>query len=235
MKLNAVIFKFGLIVQVLVLVAFLFPETAVVLCSDKNNINLSSELGSNFNEDKASLRMKSNEQNSFFSLMSLEFSSLEKTLDNADFKNTDSMTAWLKYLLVAGGLMGLVGLLMMALRRKKTRSIISVKPFHLCSLNPVLVPLSYQPCNQCDTLIKYSKNTKHLSRISEIWVIEITILSAFERKKSAAAIKGMKLPVIRLENNFIIVGPYKRKLEAAKVVGDLYESHNVRGWLTPGN
>lgn len=238
LKLNAVILKFGLAVQVLILAVFFFAETADLSCAEKNNINSASETETNYGE-AAYLRLNQNqkphEQNSFVSSMSSKFPGLEKTLDNTDFENTDAMTTSLRYLLVAGGLMGLAGLLIMALRRKKTSSIISAKQFHLCSLSPVLAPLSYQSCNQCDILIKHLNNTNLLSKRSGIWVIEITVSSAFERNKSAAAIKRMGLPVIRLENNFVIIGPYQSKLEAAKIAGDLYEYHNVRGWITPGN
>lgn len=144
------------------------------------------------------------------------------------------MTAWLRYLLVAGGFIGLTGLLVMFFRRKKSVSNVSEKPFHLCSLRPVLTPLSYQSCFQCSALIKYSKNKGRVAKSADIWVIEITLSSALTRNKSATAIKRMHLSTIRLENNFIIVGPYKSKSEAAEVVSKLHEVYNVRGWLTPG-
>jgi len=119
--------------------------------------------------------------------------------------------------------------------QKKMASNVSEKPFHLCSLRPVLTPLSYQLCFQCSALIKHSENKGRLVENAEIWVIEITLSSALTRKNSAAAIKGMRLPTIRLENNFIVVGPYRSKSEAAEIASKLHETYNVRGWLTPGN
>ena len=232
LRFNSVIFKIGLTVQVLVLVGFFFLDTPAVMCSELTNTKSEREVA--VDQDHAVPLVTSSERSDFGSLISLEFSGLKKESNDSGFNDASLISGWLKYLLVAGGLMGLVGLLLKVLRRKKIANITSGDGFHLCSLRPVLTPLSYQLCNQCDAFIKYSDN-KLVSKRPEIWVIEITTLSEFEHQKSAAAIKKMKLAIIRMENNFIVVGPYESKLVAAKIVGRLNEYHNVRGWLTPGN
>jgi len=238
-NLNSKIIILGLVIQALVLVAMFFTKNTIVWCSEKNYGHSSSTLEINHAEN-ASLRTLLSQkfgdlQSNLGTLTSSKFTDLENTSDNADFRDINSMTVWLQYLLVAGGFIGLAGLLVMFFRRKKSASNVSEKPFHLCSLRPVLTPLSYQLCFQCSALIKHSKNKNRLTEIAAIWVIEITLSSALTRKKSAAAIKIMHLPTIRLENDFIVVGPYKSKSEAAKIVSKLHENYNVRGWLTPGN
>lgn len=238
-NLNSKIIILGLVIQALVLVAMFFTKNTIVWCSEKNHGHSSSTLEINHAEN-ASLRTLLSQkfgdlQSNLGTLTSSKFTDLENTSDNADFRDINSMTVWLQYLLVAGGFIGLAGFLVMFFRRKKSASNVSEKPFHLCSLRPVLTPLSYQLCFQCSALIKHSKNKNRLTEIAAIWVIEITLSSALTRKKSAAAIKIMHLPTIRLENDFIVVGPYKSKSEAAKIVSKLHENYNVRGWLTPGN
>lgn len=230
---------FGLIIQILVLVVVFFTENTIVWCSEKNYINSSNALEINYAED-ASLRILQSQRfddlkNSLITITSSNFTDLESTSSSAIFRDINSMIVWLRCLLVAGGFIGLAGLLVMFFRRKKSASNTSEKPFHLCALRPVLTPLSYQSCFQCGAIIKYSKNKNRLVETADIWVVEITLSSALTRKKSTAAIKGMHLPIIRLENNFIVVGPYKSKSKAAEIVSSLHESYNVRGWLTPGN
>jgi cell division protein FtsN len=36
-------------------------------------------------------------------------------------------------------------------------------------------------------------------------------------------------------DNFVVIGPYKQKQDAARVVKELTESHGVRGWMMAGN
>lgn len=233
------IITLGLAIQVLVLGVVFFSKNTIVWCSEMNHINSSSASGINHVEETSLRTLLSQKfgdlQSNLGTLTSYKFTDLEKTSDNDNSRDINSMTPWLRYLLVAGGFIGLAGLLMMLFRRKKMASNVSEKPFHLCSLRPVLTPLSYQLCFQCSALIKHSKNKGRLVENAEIWVIEITLSSASTRKQSTAAIKRMHLPTIRLENNFIIVGPYRSKSEAAEIVSKLHVDYNVRGWLTPGN
>ncbi|MGN7499241.1 hypothetical protein [Pseudomonas lactis] len=238
-NLSSKVIIFGVAIQVLVLGVVFFTKNTIVLCSEKNHIHLNSASGIN-HADEASTRTVLSQkfgdlQSNLGTLTSSKFTDLENISGNADSRDINSMTAWLRYLLVAGGFIGLAGLLVMFFRRKKMASNVSEKPFHLCSLRPVLTPLSYQLCFQCSALIKHSENKGRLVENAEIWVIEITLSSALTRKNSAAAIKGMRLPTIRLENNFIVVGPYRSKSEAAEIASKLHETYNVRGWLTPGN
>ncbi|WP_411961257.1 hypothetical protein ACK3BE_32575 (plasmid) [Pseudomonas mandelii] len=235
MKLNSVIFRYGLIIQVLVLAAFIFVKTPIMSCPDKNNISSTSNSES-YNSEARPLKTtpddKSDEKYKWVSLIPLNLRRLETALDNTDIQYENFMVDWLQYLLVAGGFMVMSGLIMMVFRRKKS---VYKKQFHLCSLMPELIPLTYQSCNHCSIIVKHKNNKEPLSSSAMIWVIEITVSSALDRKKTAAAIKGMSLPAIRLENNFIIIGPYKSKSEASEIVRKLRDAHNVRGWLTPGN
>jgi hypothetical protein len=45
----------------------------------------------------------------------------------------------------------------------------------------------------------------------------------------------MVLPVIRRENDFVVVGPYRQKQDAAQVLTCLSEQYGLRGWLIEGN
>ncbi|WP_158664893.1 hypothetical protein [Pseudomonas sp. SWI44] len=236
MKLSAV-FIFGLAIQLLALGTFFFTETSFLSCPDKNRINPDSQAESN-HSGEASLMSpahKSEKQDSWTWMTSFKFSDSEDKLSYETLKNEISIAAWLRYLLIASGVMTSAGLLMMISRRKKTTNFTPDQLFHLCSVRAALVPTTYQQCFKCHAIVKYQKNIKALSKGSAIWVLEITISSASDRRKSAEAIKAMNLPVIRQENNFIILGPYKNKTEAAEIVRNLYITHNVRSWLSPGN
>ncbi|WP_321141898.1 SPOR domain-containing protein [Pseudomonas hunanensis] len=55
------------------------------------------------------------------------------------------------------------------------------------------------------------------------------------RHRAIKAIQNLSLPIARRENNFVVIGPYKKKQDAARVVKELSESHGIRGWVMPGN
>lgn len=234
MKIISAIYKIGLIAQVLALVALFFVKTPIMSCPDAKNINPTNNTetyNSNASFLKAAPHGSPDEKYKLASLILFKFRELETTLQNADIQYGNSMIDWLRYLLAAGCFMALSGLIIMVFRKKK----LPVKQFHLCSLIPVVVPLTYQSCIQCKALIKHSKKKESLSEDTMIWVVEITVSSAVDRKKTLEAIDKMSLPLIRLENNFIIIGTYKRKSEAVEIIRNLHDVHNVRGWLTPGN
>lgn len=60
-------------------------------------------------------------------------------------------------------------------------------------------------------------------------------LNTPSRHRALKAIQQLELPVARKENNFVVIGPYKHKQDAARVVKELSESHGVRGWMMAGN
>lgn len=65
-------------------------------------------------------------------------------------------------------------------------------------------------------------------------MIEIA-LNTPSRHRAKEAIQLLELPVARKENNFVVIGPYKQKQDAARIVKELSEIHGVRGWMTEGN
>jgi len=69
---------------------------------------------------------------------------------------------------------------------------------------------------------------------SGLWVVEIA-LNTPTRHRAIKAIQQLELPVARKENNFVVIGPYKQKQDATRVVKELSESHGVRGWVMAGN
>ncbi len=55
------------------------------------------------------------------------------------------------------------------------------------------------------------------------------------RNRATKAIKNMQLSVARRENNFVVIGPYKKGKDAVRVVRDLNDSYSIRGWIMKGN
>lgn len=82
--------------------------------------------------------------------------------------------------------------------------------------------------------IRHVKKQTDISPSPGLWVIELT-LNTQSRQRSIHVIQQLALPVIRRENDFIVIGPYKQKQEASYVLADMSEKHGIRGWLTQGN
>jgi hypothetical protein len=90
-----------------------------------------------------------------------------------------------------------------------------------------------QFCPTCDKKIGHQK-IKVQAKSSVKWVIEITLSNSLDRRRVVAAIKQMNLSALRTENDYIIVGSYNVKKEAAAVVKKLHEHYSLRGWLVLG-
>lgn len=90
-------------------------------------------------------------------------------------------------------------------------------------------------CLTCGELIGHAiKTGKQTTQNHKLWVVQIT-LNAPTRRKYLLAIREMVLPVIRRENDFVVVGPYRQKQDAAQVLTCLSEQYGLRGWLIEGN
>ena len=90
-------------------------------------------------------------------------------------------------------------------------------------------------CQTCGELIGYAVKTgKQTTQNHKLWVVQIT-LNVPTRRKYMLAIQEMMLPVIRRENDFVVVGPYRQKQDAAQVLKGLSEQYGLRGWLIEGN
>jgi hypothetical protein len=86
----------------------------------------------------------------------------------------------------------------------------------------------------CGGFISHAAKAASATPSSGLWVIEIA-LNTPSRHRATKAIQQLALPVARKENNFVIIGPYKQKQDAARVVKELNDSYGVRGWMIPGN
>jgi hypothetical protein len=91
-----------------------------------------------------------------------------------------------------------------------------------------------RPCLTCGGFISHAVKPASATSSSGLWVIEIA-LNTPSRHRAKKAIQQLELPVARKENNFVVIGPYKQKQDAARVVKELTESHGVRGWMMAGN
>lgn len=91
-----------------------------------------------------------------------------------------------------------------------------------------------RPCLTCSGYISHAAKNTSATPSSGLWVIEIA-LSTPSRHRAKKAIQQLELPVARKENNFVVIGPYNQKQDAARIVKVLSEIHGVRGWMTAGN
>lgn len=79
-----------------------------------------------------------------------------------------------------------------------------------------------RPCLTCGGFIFHTAKPASATPSSGLWVIEIA-LNTPNRHRATKAIKQLELPVARKENNFVVIGPYKQKQDAARVVKELSE------------
>jgi len=128
------------------------------------------------------------------------------------------------------GLVAIAGLLLAFLARKKTR----VPQWHVFLTKPGSLLTLERRCLTCATFILHTAKTASSIPSSGIWVIEIA-LNTPSRHRALKAIQLMALPVARKENNFVVIGPYKKKQDAARILKDLSDMHGVRGWMVAGN
>ena len=91
-----------------------------------------------------------------------------------------------------------------------------------------------RPCLTCGGFISHAAKAASATPSSGLWVIEIA-LNTPSRHRARKASQQLGLPVARKENNFVVIGPYKQKQDAARVVKELSKLHGVRGWIMAGN
>lgn len=127
-------------------------------------------------------------------------------------------------------LLTFIGLLLALLARKKT-----IDPqWHVFRSVPGSLITLERPCLTCGGFISHVAKKTSTTPSSGLWVIEIA-LNTPSRHRAKEAIQLLELPVARKENNFVVIGPYKQKQDAARIVKELSEIHGVRGWMTEGN
>lgn len=135
-----------------------------------------------------------------------------------------------KWMIIPSGLITFIGLLLALFARKKT-----IDPqWHVFRTVPGSLITLERPCLTCGGFISHAAKAASATPSSGLWVIEIA-LNTPSRHRAKKAIQQLELPVARKENNFVVIGPYKQKQDAARVVKELSESHGVRGWMMAGN
>lgn len=135
-----------------------------------------------------------------------------------------------KWTIILSGLIAFTGLLLALFARKKT-----IDPqWHVFRTVPGSPITLERPCLTCGGYIFHTKKEASATPLSGLWVVEIA-LNTPSRHRAVKAIQQLELPVARKENNFVVIGPYKQKQDAARVVKELSESHGVRGWMMAGN
>lgn len=132
--------------------------------------------------------------------------------------------------IVLSGLITFIGLLLALFARKKT-----IDPqWHVFRTVPGSLITLERPCLTCCGYISHPKKEASTTPSSGLWVVEIALNSP-NRHHAVKAIQQMALQVARKENNFVVIGPFKQKQDAARVVKELSEHHGVRGWVMAGN
>lgn len=135
-----------------------------------------------------------------------------------------------KWTIILSGLIAFTGLLLALFARKKTIH----TQWHVFRTIPGSLITLERPCLTCGGYILHPKKEASTTPSSGVWVVEIA-LNTPSRHRALKAIQQLELPVARKENNFVVIGPYKQKQDAARIVKELNESHGVRGWMMAGN
>ncbi|MDD1007994.1 SPOR domain-containing protein [Pseudomonas shahriarae] len=155
---------------------------------------------------------------------------LEKPDETPVLTLTSLPTQAHKWTIILSGLITFIGLLLALFARKKT-----IDPqWHAFRTVPGSLITLERPCLTCGGYIFHTKKEASITPSSGLWVVEIA-LNTPSRHRAVKAIQQLELPVARKENNFVVIGPYKQKQDAARVVKELSESHGVRGWMMAGN
>jgi hypothetical protein len=135
-----------------------------------------------------------------------------------------------KWTMILTGMITFTGLLLALFARKK-----AIDPqWHVFRPVPSSVITLKRRCLTCGCFISRADKSASATPSSRLWVIEIA-LNTPGRHRAKKAIQQLELPVARKENNFVVIGPYKQKQDAARVVKELSERHGVRGWVMAGN
>ena len=132
--------------------------------------------------------------------------------------------------IVLSCLITFTGLLLALFARKK----IIDPQWHVFRSVPGSLITLERPCLTCRGFISHAVKPASATSSSGLWVIEIA-LNTPSRHRAKEAIQQLELPVARKEHNFVVIGPYKQKQDAARVMKELSEHHGVRGWMMAGN
>ncbi|AKV08507.1 hypothetical protein B723_19780 [Pseudomonas fluorescens NCIMB 11764] len=155
---------------------------------------------------------------------------IEKTDETPVLTLSSLPTQVHKWTIILSGLIAFTGLLLALFARKKT-----IEPqWHAFRTEPGSLITLERPCLTCGGYILHAKKVASTTPSSGLWVVEIA-LNTPSRHRAVKAIKQLELPVARKENNFVVIGPYQQKQDAARVVKQLSEIHGVRGWVMAGN
>lgn len=155
---------------------------------------------------------------------------LEKPNETPELTLPSLPTQAHKWTIILSGMIAFTGLLLALFTRKKTIN----RQWHVFrTVSGSLITLE-RPCLACGGFISHAAKDASATPSSGLWVIEIA-LNTPSRHRATKAIQQLALPVARKENNFVVIGPYKRKQDAARVVKELNERHGVRGWMMAGN
>lgn len=136
-----------------------------------------------------------------------------------------------QWVTILGGIIALAGLLMLLFyKKKKPRSKFHIYPAQRGSLLAL-----ENLCVTCNQVISFSNKTiKAVLPFQGVWIIEITITPE-NKQRSIEAVRQMELSVVRREHEFIIIGPYRQKQDAAEILQKLKEKYRLRAWLEEGN
>jgi hypothetical protein len=155
---------------------------------------------------------------------------VEKPDESSLFTRPSLPTQAHKWTIILSGLIAFTGLLLALFARKKT-----IDPqWHVFRSLPGSLITLERTCLTCGGFISHTAKPVSAMPSSGLWVIEIA-LNTPSRHRATKAIQQLALPVARKENNFVVIGPYKQKQDAAQVMKELSESHGVRGWMMAGN
>ncbi|ANJ56578.1 hypothetical protein PMA3_16065 [Pseudomonas silesiensis] len=135
----------------------------------------------------------------------------------------------LNWTIILSGMITFTGLLLALFARKKNFD----PQWHVFRTVPGSLIALERPCLTCGGFISHVKKEASTPS-SGLWVVEIA-LNTPSRHRAKKAIQQLELPVARKEHNFVVIGPYNQKQDAARVVKELSQSHGVRGWMMAGN
>lgn len=127
-------------------------------------------------------------------------------------------------MLALTALVALVGIFLALFARKKNTQ----PQWHLFRTGPWALITLQRHCLTCENVVPPAGHTALATSSIGVWVIEIA-MNTPSRNRAIKAIKDMQLPVACRENNFVVIGPYKQRMDAVRVVRDLNDSYSIRG------
>ena len=155
---------------------------------------------------------------------------VEKPGESSELALPSLPTQSYKWTIILSGLITFTGLLLTFFARKKTFD----PQWHVFRTVAGSLIMLERPCLTCGGYIFQTRREASSTPSSGLWIVEIA-LNTPGRHRVVKAIQQLELPVARRENNFVVIGPYQKKQDAARVVKELSERHGVRGWMMAGN